>query len=136
MHIFSIVQLFCLSHGLYIASLAPHTPTDSYFYTDTSGFAWDRQLGYWTKDSLAIDLSNSVLSPSPLPHDSSTITLPSSSSLDGSEYASKTDSSNYNPTLYGRPLSQLSYRSDDLQTIPSQEVSCTYCCRCIQCICL
>ncbi len=102
--------------------------SDSYFYTDTSGFLWDRQLGCWTKDNLGADLSRSRLTPSPPPaHDHSTLTLPSSSSLDGSEYTHKTETSDissyYSPIPYGRPISQLSYRSDDLQTIPSQDVS-------------
>ena len=99
-------------------------PPDSYFYTDTNGFTWDRQMTCWVKDNLAADLSHSRLSPSPPP---STVTLPSSSSLDGSDYTLRTDtpdlSSYYNPTSHTRPLSQMSYRSDDLQTIPSQDVS-------------
>ncbi len=102
-------------------------PPDSYFYTDKNGLVWDRQLGCWTKDNLAADLSRSRLTPSPPPLDHSTITLPSSSSLDGSEYTLKTETSDvssyYNSAPYGRPMSQLSYRSDDLQTIPSQDVS-------------
>ena len=81
-------------------------------------------MNCWIKDNLAADLSHSHLSPSPPP---STVTLPSSSSLDGSDYTLRTEtpdlSSYYNPTSYTRPLSQMSYRSDDLQTIPSQDVS-------------
>ncbi len=34
------------------------SPPDSYFYTDTGGLVWDRQMGYWTKDDLTADLSS------------------------------------------------------------------------------
>lgn len=88
---------------------------------------WDRQLGCWTKDNLAADLSRSRLTPSPPLLDHSTITLPSSSSLDSIEYNLRTEvsdvSSYYNPASYGRPISQMSYKSEDLKTIPSEDVS-------------
>lgn len=113
-------------------STAITSPPDSYFYTDTHGLVWDRQLTCWTKDNLAADLNRSRLSPSPPP---STVALPSSSSLDGSVSTLRMETPDlgyyHSPPPHTRPISQLSYRSEDLQTIHSQDVSfvhCNVCC--------
>lgn len=116
------------------------SPPDAYFYADTYGLVWDKQLNCWTKDNLGVDLTSSTrLSPSPSPDHRSTPTLHSFSSAtsidpEGSAFILRTatpELSQYGgypgaTDGYGRPLSQLSY-SDDLQTIPSQEVQCTFC---------
>lgn len=97
---------------------------DSYFYTDTHDLVWDRQLCCWTKDSFTADLSTSHISSSPTP---SSVTLLSSSSFNENVSTSRMETSDLtqfqNHQTHTRPLSRLSYRSDDLQTIHSQDVS-------------
>lgn len=98
---------------------------DAYIYTDTNGLVWDHQFKYWTKDSLGGDFSSSHLSDSlscaTLP------TLASVTSLNESAVGSRATTPEH--VAYrasrpvSRPLSGISFRSDDLQTIPSQEVS-------------
>lgn len=119
------------------------SPPDAYFYADTHGLVWDKQFNCWTKDNLGADLTSSTrLSPSPSssPDHRSTPTLYSFSSAtsidpDGSASTLRTATpelsqyGGYPGGGYGRPLSQLSY-SDDLQTIPSQEVGTSYTCTC------
>lgn len=98
---------------------------DAYVYTDTNGLVWDHQLKYWTKDSLAADFSSSQLSDT-----LSCATLPtiaSITSLNDSAVVSRAATPEH--TVHrvtrpmSRPLSGVSFRSDDLQTIPSEEVS-------------
>ena len=96
---------------------ASTSPTrDGYFYTDAGGLLWDHRRGVWTKEDLAADLSTSRLSPSP----PSLFTLhhPHTSTLSLESYSRGTT-----PEPHARPLSQMSFFSDDLQTIPSQDVS-------------
>ena len=126
-------------------------PPDAYFYSDTHDLVWDKRFNCWTKDG------TSHLSPSPSPSLSpdhhSTPTLHSYSSatsvLDVEGSISTLRMATPEPFQYhggggnpittgsgggghARPLSQMSF-SDDLQTIPSQEVlfTCTLQCHII-----
>ena len=102
----------------------PDNP-DSYLYTDTSGLLWDYQAKCWTKDSLASDFSFSHLS-------DSSCTLPTLASITSLNESILPTPQTVTPTpppspyrtsrTTSRPLSGMSHRSDDLQTIPSQEV--------------
>lgn len=147
--VYMCVFTFSLFHSASVTS-----PPDAYFYTDTHGLVWDKQLNCWTKDDLHVGgggtsltstnhLSPSPSSPSPSPDHRSTPTLPSYSNAtsvdaDGSTstlrlatleqsqygggYPTATGGGSGGVGGYARPLSQMSF-SDDLQTIPSQEVS-------------
>lgn len=91
---------------------------DAYYYVDINGLVWDNQLRCWTKDGLTADLSSSLLSDSTsfgtLP------TLASTTSL-GEPVRPHPSTPEYGHR-FSRPPSALSFRSEDLQTIPSQEV--------------
>ena len=129
-------------------SASVSSPPDAYFYADTHGLVWDKQLNCWTKDDLGGGASLSSTSrlspsPSPSPDHRSTPTLHSYSSTTSVDAEGSVSTlrmatpelSQYGgyPSAtgggggggggggYGRPLSQMSF-SDDLQTIPSQEV--------------
>lgn len=97
---------------------------DAYIYADTNGLLWDNQFKYWTKDSWAGDYSSSHLSDScaTLP------TLASTTSLNDSPVGSRAATPEHLSRPVSRPLSGISFRSDDLKTIPSEEVN-HYCCR-------
>ena len=107
------------------------SPPDTYLYADTHGLVWDKQQNCWTKDSLSSDLSAARLSPSPLssPEHHSSTTLPSYTSimsLEGSVSTLRAATPELSQNGHHfRPHSQMSFVSDDLQTIPSQEV-CRY----------
>ena len=127
-------------------------PPDAYFYSDTYDLVWDKRFNCWIKDGTS-HLSPSP-SPSPSPDHHSTPTLHSYSSatsvLDVEGSASTLCMATPEPSQYhggggkpittgsgggcgcgggghARPLSQMSF-SDDLQTIPSQEVLFTCTC--------
>ncbi|XP_019856904.1 PREDICTED: uncharacterized protein LOC109585328, partial [Amphimedon queenslandica] len=82
-------------------------PPDSYFYTDPRGLVWDSRLGHWSKDELGSDLSVGRLHTDPHECYSSMII--------------RSPSPETRTTGYTRPSSQISYLSEDLQTIPSVE---------------
>ena len=91
-----------------------------YIYADTNGLSWDNQFKYWTKDPWAGDFSSSHLSDS-----LSCATLPalaSASSLNESPVGSRAATPEHVSRPASRPLSGISFRSDDLKTIPSEEV--------------
>ena len=142
--VYMCVFTFSLFHSASVTS-----PPDAYFYADTHGLVWDKQLNCWTKDDLHVGgggtslTSTNHLSPSPSPSPSpdhrSTPTLPSYSSatsvdadgststlrlatLEQSQYGGGYPTATGGGGGYARPLSQMSF-SDDLQTILSQEVS-------------
>lgn len=102
---------------------------DAYFYTDTSGLVWDRQNKCWTKDSLTGDLGSSLLSDS-----NSLATLPTLSNVTLlSEQTISPAATPEHTTAHvsmSRPQSGMSFRSDDLQTIPSEEVSQSFLTQC------
>ena len=140
------MYMYLSSQYLSLFHLASVTnPPDAYFYSDTQDLVWDKRLNCWIKDSTS-RLSPSP-SPSPSPDHRSTPTLHSYSSatsvLDVEGSSSTLRMVTPEPSQYhggggfpittstggggggggghARPHSQMSF-SDDLQTIPSQEV--------------
>ncbi len=91
---------------------------DAYFYADTNSLVWDRQTNCWTKDGLASDLNSSQLSES-----LSLSTLPNFASITSlNSFTPRATTPEHGGFHATRPQSGMSFRSDDLQTIPSQEV--------------
>lgn len=123
LHVFAIVvhlYLYCNCKLHKVVSLfsivSSFNRPDSYFYMDTNSLLWDVQLMCWTKDSLATELSSSHLADS-----ISSATLTSITSLNEST-TPRSATPEYGVHRVSRPLSGVSFRSDDLETIPSQEV--------------
>ena len=117
-----LFPLTCMYMYMYIDGTSQ---SDAYLYADTNGLVWNRQRTCWTRESnFVADVSTVRLSPLSSPSPDHLPSHASSASLDSSVSTLRISTPELPQTsCHGaRPHSQMSFISDDLQTIPSQEV--------------